>query len=91
MNEKDMSKKELEQQLSSCEVRISEIRAHERASEVSSELEGIEDQVKACRLELDEVQENVDGWAEAQAKAVKALSNMRSRVDRASKMIHVIR
>jgi len=91
MNEKDMSKKELEQQLSSCEVRISEIRGHERASEVSSELEGIEDQVKACRLELDEVQENVDGWAEAQAKAVKALSNMRSRVDRASKMIHVIR
>ena len=46
MNEKDMSKKELEQQLSSCEVRISEIRGHERASEVSSELEGIEDQVK---------------------------------------------
>ena len=91
MNEKDMSKRELEEQLSSCEVRIAEIRGHERASEVSSELEGIEDQVNACRLELDEVQENVDGWAEAQVKAVKALSNMRSRVDRASKMLNVIR
>lgn len=91
MNEKRVDKQELEQQLSSCEVRISEIRGHERASEVSSELEGIEEQVKACRLELDQVQENVDEWAEAQAKAVKALSSMRSRVDRASKMLNVIR
>jgi len=91
MGEKRMSKEELERELSSCEVRISELRGHERASEVEAELEGIEGQVNACRLELNEVQENVDEWAHAQAKAVKALSNMRSRVDRASKLVNFVR
>ncbi len=91
MNEQGMSKEQLKQELSNCEVRISEIRGHERASEADAELEGIEGQVNACRLELDEVQENVDEWAEAQAKAVKALSNMRSRVSRASKLVGFIR
>ncbi len=91
MDEKRMSKQELERELSSCEVRISKIRGHDRASEAEAELEGIEGQVNACRLELDEVQDNVDGWADAQVKAVKALSNMRSRVDRASKMVGFVR
>ena len=91
MDEKRMSKDELKRELSSCEVRISEIRGHERASEVDSELEGIEEQVNACRLELDDVQENADEWADAQAKAVKALSNMRSRVSRASKLVGFVR
>ena len=91
MDEKRMSKEELKRELSSCEVRISEIRGHERASEANGELEGIEGQVNACRLELEEVQENVDGWAEAQAKAVKSLSDMRSRVSRASKLVGFVR
>jgi len=91
MDEKSVSKEELEQQLSSCELKIAKIRGHERASEVEDELDGIEEQVSACRLELEDVEEDVKEWAEAQAKAVKALSDMRSRVDRASKMISVIR
>lgn len=91
MEDKRMSKVELERELSSCEVRISEIRGHKRASEVDVELDGIEGQVNACRLELDAVQDNVDEWANAQAKAVKALSNMRSRVDRASKLVEFVR
>jgi len=91
MDEKRMSKQELEQELSSCEVRIAEIRGHDRAGKAADELDGIEGQVNACRLELDAVQENVDEWADAQAKAVKALSNMRSRVDRASKLVDFVR
>ncbi len=91
MDEKRLSKEELEQQLSKCELQIAKIRGHERASEIADELDGIEEQVNVCRLELEDVEENVKDWANAQAKAVRALDNMRSRMDRASKMLNVIR
>jgi predicted nucleic acid-binding Zn-ribbon protein len=91
MDEKKMSKQELEKQLSGCEVRIAKIRGHERASQASSELDGIEEQVNACRLELDKVQEDVDEWADAELKVVKSLDSLRSRVDRARKMVEFVR
>jgi hypothetical protein len=77
MEERSEALEKIEKDLASCESRLKKLTGSAKSDEMAGELAGIEKQLKACRLEVNELEgKSGDEWLDAKHSIVRTLDDL---------------
>lgn len=82
MEDRTSYREKMESELDQCSSRLKELKGKDRSGELTSEIEQLEDEVKTCRLELDEIEHrSQDEWVEAKHALTTKLESVRNNLN----------
>jgi predicted nucleic acid-binding Zn-ribbon protein len=77
MDERDKTHEKLRKNLVRCETRLEELKGKQPSQQKADEIGKLEEQLKSCRVELDELEEkSEDEWLDAKYSVTKSIDNL---------------